>query len=341
MSRPSLPMTIRAVHQPDKMSPGLVLTETPIPKLSRPTDVLVKVATTSPCYSELTWVGQNPQFFPPDKEPVPGQDVAGTVVQTGPNSAFKPGDEVFCRIDATRPGGLREYTVALESELALKPASLDWISAAAIPLSALTAWQALFVNGSLEESALFGDDAAKDRNSGKKVLITAAGGSVGGFAIQFAAGAGAGSVVGVCGTDKLEQVRSLGASSVVDYKKQILESWVEENTSEREFDLVIDCVGGETMIGLWRAVKDGGEFISVSDMPDRLRPEGNTKKLKKSEFFIVKSLGSQLAHIARLVDQGRVKALVDSVYEFEDFQKAFDKLDRRSAKGKIVIKIDV
>ncbi|GAO16604.1 uncharacterized protein UV8b_01468 [Ustilaginoidea virens] len=335
----ALPSTIRAVHQPDKLSPRLVLTTTPLPTPSSPAEVLVKVAATAPCYSELTWAAQYPESFPADKEPVPGQDVAGTVVRAGPGSSFRPGDEVFCRIAATRPGGLREYTLALESELALKPAALDWVSAASVPLSALTAWQALFVKGSLEKSALFGDEAAGQRNGLKKVMVTAAGGSVGGFAVQFAAAAGAAAVVGVCSADKAEQVVALGATAVVDYKRQRLQSWVQENPEDRQFDLVVDCVGGDAMADLWAAVKDGGEIISVSDLPDRMRPAGNTKTLKKSEFFIVESLGAQLAEIAHLVGQGRVRALVDSVYAFEDFQAAFDKLDRRTAKGKIVIKV--
>ncbi|KAG5984973.1 hypothetical protein E4U55_002380 [Claviceps digitariae] len=337
----SIPATMRTVRQLDKMAPDLVLIETPVPKLAHASDVLVKVAATAPCSGELDWVRRYPSVFPEDKEPVPGQDVAGTVVASGPNSVFRPGDEVFCRIDASRPGGLREYTVALESELALKPASVDWISAAAVPLSALTAWQALFYYGGLENEALFGDQEAKERNAAKRVLITAAGGSVGGFAVQLAAASGVHMIVGVCGTDKVEQVLGLGATVVVDYKKQKLESWVDENPEDREVDIVIDCVGGDTMTGLWRAIKDGGNFISISDSPDRMRPKGNTKRLNKSEFFIVKSLGSQLTEIAQLVGQGLIKPLVDSVFEFEDYQKAFDKLDQKSARGKIVIKVAV
>lgn len=336
-----IPATMRTVRQVDKMAPDLVLIETPGPRLAHASDVLVKVAATAPCSGELDWARQYPGNFPQDKEPVPGQDVVGTVVASGSNSNFRPGDEVFCRIDASRPGGLREYTVALESELALKPASVDWISAAATPLSALTAWQALFYHGGLEKGALFGDQDAKARNATKRVLVTAAGGSVGGFAVQLAAAAGADMVVGVCGTDKVEQVLALGASAVVDYKKQKLESWVDEDPENREVDVVIDCVGGDTMTGLWRAIKDGGNFISVSDRPERMRPEGNPKRLNKSEFFIVKSLGSQLTEIAQLVGQGSLKPLVDSVYEFEDYQKAFDKLGQKSARGKIVIKVAV
>ncbi|KAG6077563.1 hypothetical protein E4U16_002167 [Claviceps sp. LM84 group G4] len=338
----SIPATMRTVRQRDILAPELILLDTPVPKLTQASEeVLVKVAATALCSGELEWASRFPDIFPQDKEPVPGQDIAGTVVVSAPNSAFRAGDEVFCRIDASRPGGMREYTVALESELALKPASMDWISAAATPLSALTAWQALFYHGSLEKDALFGDRQARSRNATKKILITAAGGSVGGFAVQFSVCSGAETIVGICGTDKVEQVLGLGATMVVDYKKQKLENWVDENPKDREVDIVIDCAGGDTMAGLWKAIKDRGDFISISDVPDRSRPQGNTKELKRSEFFIVNSLGSQLTEIAQLLDQGLVKPLVDSVYAFEDYQQAFLKLDRGSAKGKIVIKVAI
>lgn len=334
-----LPSTMRAVIQPSPTSSQLTLTHTPVPTPS-PGQVLIKVIATAPCYSELTWLAQNPEFFPPDKELVPGQDVSGIVVRSAPDSAFQPGDHVFCRLDATRPGGLRDYTIALESELAAKPASIDWVPATATPLSALTAWQALFEHGSLDSTALWGDEAATQRNKAKKVLITAAGGSVGGFAVQLAVAAGVSAVVGVCSGGKAARVTSLGAASIIDYTSISVLEWMEKHGSAEEFDLVIDCVGGDTMTGLWAAVKDGGEFISVSDFPDRLRPQGCTKVLAKSEFFIVKSLGSQLTEIARLLENKVLQPLVDSVYEFDSFQGAFDKLDTRSAGGKIVIQVN-
>ncbi|KAG5927682.1 hypothetical protein E4U60_007960 [Claviceps pazoutovae] len=331
---------MRTVRQRDKMAPELILLDTPVPTLTQASEeeVLVKVAATALCSGELEWASRFPDIFPQDKEPVPGQDIAGTVVVSGPKSAFHAGNAVFCRIDASRPGGMREYTVALESELALKPVSMDWISAAATPLSALTAWQALFCHGSLEKDALFGDRQARARNATKKILITAAGGSVGGFAVQLSVCSGAKMIVGICGTDKVQQVLGLGATTVVDYKKQNLEKWIDENPKDREVDIVIDCAGGDTMAGLWRAIKDGGDLISISDVPNRLRPEENMKELNRSEFFIVNSLGSKLTEIAQLLDRGLVKPLVDSVFAFD---QAFLKLGRGSAKGKIVIKVAI
>lgn len=331
----ALPTTIKVVHQPDAKSSRLILEEAPLPILTSPDHVLIKVIATAPCYSELTWAAQNPQFFPPDKEPVPGQDVAGVVAKAGASSAFKVGDAVFCRIDATRPGGLREYTVALESELALKPGSVGWVGAAATPLSALTAWQALFEHRGLDEKSLFGDISAKSSNKIKRVLITAAGGSVGGFAVQMAVAAGVSDVVGVASGSKSEQVLSLGASAWIDYKTTSIEEWARAT----KFDLVIDCVGGnETLNGLWDVVKDDGYLISVSDWPDRLRPK--EKPNVTSKFFIVNSIGSQLAEIAKLLEKGSLRPLVDSVVDFADFQAAFDRLDTRTASGKIVIKVN-
>ncbi|CEJ91077.1 hypothetical protein VHEMI06815 [[Torrubiella] hemipterigena] len=337
----SLPTTMRTVIQNSPTSSQLTLTQTPLPTPSSPDHVLIKVIATAPCYSELTWLAQNPQFFPPDKELVPGQDVSGIVVCSSDQSAFRPGDHVFCRLDATRPGGLRDYTIALESELAAKPASIDWVPATATPLSALTAWQALFEHGSLDSNALWGgDEAAKKANGTKRVLITAAGGSVGGFAVQLAAAAGVSAVVGVCSGGKAERVRSLGATSIIDYTSTSVLQWREKHGGADEFDLIVDCVGGDTMVGLWAAVKDGGEFISVSDFPDRLRPQDGKKALTKSKFFIVQSLGVQLAEIARLLENKTLQPLVDSVYEFDQFQEAFDKLDTRTAGGKIVIQVN-
>lgn len=108
MTQTNPPASIHTVRQRDKLTPELALAQTPVPVPSQPADVPVEVAATALCYSELTWVSQNPRFFAPDKEPVPGQDMSGTVVQDGPgssssySSSFKPGDQVFCRIDAYR-----------------------------------------------------------------------------------------------------------------------------------------------------------------------------------------------------------------------------------------------
>ena len=241
-------------------------------------------------------------------------------------SQFKPGDEVFARIHTTRPGAGREYALARQTELALKPKTLGWIDAAATPLSALTAltaWQAVFTHGTLEPAAVFGDEDAKARNAQKRVLITAAGGGVGGWAVQFAAAAGAGAVVAVNSGAKAQLVRELGATEVVDYQKQAVDAWASEDPASREVDLIVDCIGGPTIVHLWSAIKEGGTFLSICNHPDAVKPADTTKTLAKTHWFIVEPLGSQLGEISKLIDAGSFKPLVDSVFEFEQFQQAW------------------
>lgn len=341
MASLNIPKTMRAVHQPDSNSAKLRMDETPVPTPTHPDDVLVKVAATAPCLGELWWARDFPSSVSKDKEPVPGQDLAGTVVTAPSGSQFKPGDEVFARIDAARPGAAREYTIARQTELALKPKSLGWVDAAATPLSALTAWQAVFVQGTLEPAAVFGDKDAQARNAQKSVLITAAGGSVGGWAVQFAAAAGAGAVVAVNGGAKTKAVRDLGATEVVDYQKQTVDAWVSGDPAARQVDLIVDCIGGPTMGHLWSAIKEGGTFLSICNHPDAVKPADTTKTLAKSEFFIVEPLGSQLGEISKLIDAGSFKPLVDSALEFEQFQEAFDKVEGRRTNGKVVLKVSI
>lgn len=337
----SLPKTMRTVLQLDKASSKLTMKQVPLPVPSHPSDVLVKVAATAPCLGELWWARDFPTSVPADKEPVPGQDLAGTVVSVPDGSAFKPGDEVFARIDASRPGAAREFALARESELALRPRSLDWVHTAATPVSALTAWQCVFVQGTLEAAGVFGDEGARKRNGQKRVLITAAGGSVGGWAVQFAAAAGARTIVAVNNGAKASFVKGLGATEVVDYTKVDVDAWAADDPAGREVDLVVDCIGGPTMKNLWAALKDGGSFVSISMPPDMVKPEGYPKTPARSVFFIVEPLGSQLTDIARLIDAGGFKPLVDSVVGFERFQEAFDKVEGRKTSGKVIIKVSI
>jgi NADPH:quinone reductase-like Zn-dependent oxidoreductase len=340
MATTSPPATIKTIHQPDILSAGLILEETPLPKPSHPEDVLVKVYAASPCNGELWWARDYPSIIPADREPVPCPDVAGTVVWAPETSKFKPGDQVFARTEANRPGNGREYTLVRESELALKPRSFDWITAAATPLSALTAFQGIFTQGTLDAAALEGDEEARTKNSKLRVLVTGAGGSVGGWAVQFAAAAGAGSIVAVSGPSGIELVKKLGATEIVDYTVQSVDEWAKANPSEREVDLVFDCVGGASVKACWSAVKTGGVILTVVG-GDASKPDGMEKTVAKSAFFVVEPLGSQLAQIAKVIDAGKahLAPLIDSVVQFSDFQKAFDLVASGRAKGKVIIKI--
>ncbi|KAK3334233.1 hypothetical protein B0T19DRAFT_148485 [Cercophora scortea] len=334
-----LPKTMKSLLQASRQSTRVILTSSPLPAPIHPADVLIRVHATAPCAGELRWAVDFPDAVPVDKELVPCQDLAGTVINSPSDSGFASGDGVFCRIEAGRPGAARDYALARVSELAHIPAGLGWIDAAATPLSALTAWQALFVQGPLNAAGIHGDSEARERNAKLRVLVTGAAGGVGSWVVQLAALAGVRQVVAVCGGDKEDAVRQLGATEVVDYRKTPIAAWVDADAAAREFDLIIDVVGGETLGGCWAAVRAGGVLVSINTPPDLVKPAGLEKDLAKSLFFIVEPLGSNLAQIAELIEAGKVRPTVDSVWEFADFEKAFERLESGHAKGKIIIKV--
>jgi NADPH:quinone reductase-like Zn-dependent oxidoreductase len=190
----------------------------------------------------------------------------------------------------------------------------------------------------LDAAGIYGDAAVRKQNGKQRVLITGAGGSVGGWAVQLAALAGAGIVVAVCGPDKEAMVKQLGATEVLNYRETSVREWATAGAG-RQVDLVVDCIGAETLAGCWIAVKEDGALISVNTPPDMVKPAGLNKKLAKNLFFIVDPYGKNLEAVAALIEAGKVKPLVDSVWEMKDFEKAFERLQEGHAKGKSVIKI--
>jgi NADPH:quinone reductase-like Zn-dependent oxidoreductase len=330
---------MKTLLQASRSTTAVISTTSPVPTPTHPDDVLVRVHATAPCAGELNWAINFPDSVPADKELVPCQDLAGTVITAPANSGFAQGDRVYCRVSADRPGAARDYALPRVSELAKIPARLGWIEAAATPLSALTAWQALFVQGTLDAKGVKGDVAARERNGRVRVLVTGAAGGVGSWVVQLAALAGAGGVVAVCGPGKEEAVRKLGATEVVNYVETSIEEWVKADPAKREVDLVVEMVGGKTGAGCWAAVRAGGAMVGINTPPDMLKPAGLDKELAKSIFFIVEPLGSNLAEIGELIEAGRVRPVVDSVWEFADYEKAFERLESGHAKGKIIIKV--
>lgn len=271
-----------------------------------------------------------------DRLPIPCNDLAGVVIQAPEDSPFPPGTAVFGRTIASRVGDARDYTIALESELVRKPEGLGWEETCAVPLSAETAWQCLFDKGGLAEPGSAGIKA----NKTKRILITGASGSVGMWTVQLAKLACVGEIVGVARTDNVDSVKGLGAHEVVDYKTVELAEWGEANDAKNKVDIVIDCVGGKALGGCWSCVKDGGVLMSVTSVPETSKPEGFAGNVT-SFFFIMTSDGKQLERIAGLVEKGECKPFVDSVWNFEDFQKAFDRVKKGSGlKGKVIINVD-
>lgn len=338
MASSNVPSTMKAVLQPDKHSHKLILSEQPVPVPAHPEDVLVKVHATAPCKGELDWAVWAPEFIPADKIPIPGQDLAGTVVSAPADSGFKAGDEVYARIEADRPGAAAEYVLARVPELAIRPKNLSWAETAATPISAITAYQSLFTKGTLDPLALTGDVAARAKNAKLRVLITAGAGGVGSWAVQLARVAGVAAIVAVVGPKNNEFARQLGATETMDYTKQSIGDWAAEDPASREVDLVFDCIGGSSLAQSWYAVRDGGSLVSVCGEPEKSRPQ-DVKKEAHSLWFVITSLGKDLDVITGLLEAGKLEPNIDSVVDFEDFAEAWDKVESGRAKGKVIVKV--
>ncbi|KAK3207425.1 hypothetical protein GRF29_103g965336 [Pseudopithomyces chartarum] len=290
---------------------------------------IIRSKATALTREELTW----PEPKSPDI-PVPGLDLAGEIISIPKKAgqfAFKPGDEVYALTTFTWKGNARDITVGHEKELALKPKNLSWEEAASVSLSALSAYQALFVHGGLAPPK-------SGNNSGKRVLVTAASGGVGLWGVQLAREAGA-EVVGTCGTSNVDFVKGLGAETVLDYKKTDILEWVSVDRASRGFDVVLDCIGGENLTDAWKCARNGGKVIGVAEPPDPKKPADGVAQDVQSVWFIVTPSGVQLAEVTDLLERNKCRAVVDSIYELENFEAAFDKLEKGHSKGKIVLKL--
>lgn len=241
--------------------------------------------------------------------------MSGTVVAVPAEGSTELhiGDTVFALISFSRDGAAAEFVLAEPYELAPKPRTLNHSQAAAVPLSTLTAWQALFVHASLE--------------AGQSVLVLGAAGGVGTMAVQLARWKGA-RVVGTCSGGKAGLVEGLGASEVVDYTK---------NKVEGRFHIVLDCVGGDTQEGGWKCIAEGGIIVSVAEP----LKEESKKRFPglRSSYFVVKSNGDQLSTIGRLIEEGKIKPVVDQIFPLEEGAAAFELLAKGRSTGKIVLQV--
>ena len=192
-----------------------------------------------------------------------------------------------------------------------------------MPLSFLTAWQALFTHAQIKAS--------------QSILILGAAGGVGTVAVQLARWCSdMRTVAGTCSAKNAEFVRSLGAHSVVDYES------IEK--VEGTFDVVLDCVGGKAREECWRNVKMGGTLVSVAAPFSSEEEQEHTLKTRsdgvvKCIFFIVKPSGAELAKAADLIEKGVLKPVVDRVFPLDDGADAFDVLGKRHSRGKIILKL--
>jgi NADPH:quinone reductase-like Zn-dependent oxidoreductase len=269
-----------------------------------------------------------------------GSDLAGIVVQVGSRvTRFKPGDAVFASIFDLGTGALAEFAVVPENAAALKPANLDFVQAASIPMVGLTSWQALKERAHVKP--------------GQKVFIPAGAGGIGTFAIQLAKYLGA-TVGTTTSAGNMDLVRSLGADEVVDYKKQEFEDVL------RDYDAVLGTVRGDALEKSLRILKHKSIIVSLIGPPDaafarargmnffmvfvfsllsrKIIRHANKRGIEYS-FLFVHPDGRQLAEIGELLDAGRIRPVIDKVFPFESAKEALAYLEKGHAKGKVVVKM--
>jgi len=247
---------------------------------------------------------------------IPGWDLSGVVEAVGPAVLrLKVGDEVYSRPDIARDGSYAEYIVVKESEVARKPQSVDYVHAAAVPLAALTAWQALF-------------DGAK-LTAGQTVLIHGAAGGVGSFAVQLAKIKGA-RVIGTASKKNHEYLRSLGADETIDYNTTKFEDVV------HNVDVVLDTITGETADRSYPVIKKGGVYVSILMPPSQ---EKATAHGVRAVHTFVQASAEQLGEIAKLVDTGKLKITIEKVFPLAEARAAQELSAQGHTRGKIVLRV--
>ncbi|MFG3344366.1 NADP-dependent oxidoreductase [Streptomyces sp. NPDC048018] len=268
-----------------------------------------------------------------------GNDFAGVVVRVGSGvTRFAVGDEVYARPGKDRIGTFAELIAVHQDDVAIKPANLTMTEAASLPLVALTAWQALVERAQVRP--------------GQKVLIHAGSGGLGTIAIQLAKHLGA-HVATTVSTAKADLVRELGADVVVDYRTQDFASVL------HDYDVVLDSLGGETLEKSLRVLRPGGKVIGVAGPPDAAfaRELGanailrlvmgalsfRTRRLAERRgvtysFLFMKADGGQLRRITPLIEAGKIRPVVDSVFPFDRTRQALEYVEEGRAKaGKVVV----
>ncbi|MFD9391227.1 NADP-dependent oxidoreductase [Streptomyces sp. NPDC060000] len=249
-----------------------------------------------------------------------GWDVSGVVDAVGPGvTLFQPGDEVFGMPRQPAPAGTyAEYVVSPARHLTAKPAGLSHVEAAALPLAALTAWQALV-------------DTA-DVRPGQRVLIHAAAGGVGHLAVQIAKARGA-YVIGTARTANHDFVRGLGADEVIDYTR------TEFTNAARAIDVVIDTIGGDYGPRSLRTLRPGGIVVSLASPAEAdLAAEAGALGLR-STFMITEADQAGMREIASLAASGRLRVRIDTVLPLEQAAEAHEIGEAGHTAGKIVLTV--
>ena len=268
---------------------------------------------------------------------IPGTDVSGVVEAIGDEvSDFAIGDEVYSMVRfpsglAGESRGYAEYVAVSASELAHKPKGIDYIQAAAAPMSVLTAWQFLINVGHEEQNPLQPHRHEPVPLEGKTVLVNGAAGGVGHFALQLAKWKGA-RVIAVASAKNEALLRNLGADEFIDYGKQAPEDIV------RDIDLVVDAVGGPKSGRFLRSLKRGGALFPIFPLGFEDADEAKERGITVSTTQ-VRSSGEQLQEIAPLLSDGTLKVVIDSTYPLAQASDAPTRAEQGHIQGKIVLTV--
>jgi NADPH:quinone reductase-like Zn-dependent oxidoreductase len=294
----------------------LIYEEAPVPGPG-PGEVLVAVHAAAITFAELTWDESWTAGDGADRTPmIPSHEVSGIVAARGEGvTDLDVGNEVFGLIDFDRDGAAAEYVAVPEVNLALKPASISHPEAASLSLAALTAWQALV-------------DRA-DLALGQQVLVLGGAGGVGVFAVQLAAILG-GQVTATDTGRNAGFVAGLGARQV------IVPGDGASGPEPSGLDLVIDTVGGDALAGAYAMLRRGGRLVTLGSLPSQ---ELADRYGVHAMFFIVEPDAAELAHLADLVVEGRLRAVISEEYPLSEGREAYAGQRRPSPPGKTVLVI--
>ena len=298
--------TMRAMRASSPDPASLTSESVPVPEPG-PGELLVEVRGTAITADELTW----PESWPA----IPCHDLSGVVTATGDGTGgWRPGDEVYGLVSFDRPGAAAEYVTAPAADLAPKPASVGHLPAAAVPLGALTAWQALHEHAQLA--------------AGQHVLVHGGAGGVGAYVVQLAALAGA-RVTATASARDLAFVTGLGAHQALDYSGRF-----EDHV--RDVDLVVDPVGGATTARSWPVMRSGGTLVAIAEEPD---PDQGGRGDVRGVYFVVRPDGGQLRELAALVDKQQLRPAVSTVFDLAALAEAFQAQRGARPPGKVIINV--
>jgi NADPH:quinone reductase-like Zn-dependent oxidoreductase len=308
--------TMRAVRYHEYGSADqLVVDEVPRPE-PKDGEVLVRVYAAG--VNPVDWKfrsGAYQQYVPLTLPYTPGIDLAGVVAMVGPGvTELKEGDEVYGRGSGTNA----EYAVAPVINLAPKPRNLDWVQAAAVPLGALTAWTGIVDAGGLQ--------------AGQRLLVHAAAGGVGNFAVQLGRWKGA-HIIGTASARNVEFVRSLGAETVVDYTATRFEDVI------RDVDVVLDNLGGEVQARSWPVLKPGGILVGVAGLVPEAEERAEQLGVRTAVVSIPPDTRETLRRITGLIESGEVKPELGPVFSLDGVRQAHSLSESGHGRGRIVLHV--